>query len=163
MTVWMPWCSLPGALNPSASKDLVEAVRERDRQPVLPAEWVNKDAKYFIDPTGRFVIGGPIGSCGLTGRRIIVDPYGGMARHGGGAFSARIRPRLTVPQPTPPARRRNIIAAGLADRCEIRISYAIGVARPTCMAWEPPRHCQGGRGSAGQAEYASTSNCVRTA
>ncbi len=118
-------------------KDLVEAVREEIIKPVLPAEWVNKDTKYFINPTGRFVIGGPMGDCGLTGRKIIVDTYGGMARHGGGAFSGKDPSK--VDRSAAYAARyvaKNIVAAGLADRCEIQISYAIGVAEPTSISVE---------------------------
>ncbi|MGL4794504.1 MAG: methionine adenosyltransferase domain-containing protein, partial [Aeromonas jandaei] len=103
----------------------------------LPAEWVNKDTKYFINPTGRFVIGGPMGDCGLTGRKIIVDTYGGMARHGGGAFSGKDPSK--VDRSAAYAARyvaKNIVAAGLADRCEIQISYAIGVAEPTSISVE---------------------------
>jgi S-adenosylmethionine synthetase len=118
-------------------KDLVEAVREEIIKPVLPAEWVTKDTKYFINPTGRFVIGGPMGDCGLTGRKIIVDTYGGMARHGGGAFSGKDPSK--VDRSAAYAARyvaKNIVAAGLADRCEIQISYAIGVAEPTSISVE---------------------------
>ncbi|TNI50400.1 methionine adenosyltransferase [Aeromonas veronii] len=118
-------------------KDLVEAVREEIIKPVLPAEWVNKDTKYFINPTGRFVIGGPMGDCGLTGRKIIVDTYGGMARHGGGAFSGKDPSK--VDRSAAYAARyvaKNIVAAGLAERCEIQISYAIGVAEPTSISVE---------------------------
>ena len=102
-----------------------------------PAEWINKDTKYFINPTGRFVIGGPMGDCGLTGRKIIVDTYGGMARHGGGAFSGKDPSK--VDRSAAYAARyvaKNIVAAGLADRCEIQISYAIGVAEPTSISVE---------------------------
>ena len=111
--------------------DLREAVREEIIKPVLPAEWINKDTLYHINPTGRFVIGGPMGDCGLTGRKIIVDTYGGMARHGGGAFSGK-DPSKVDRSASYAARyvAKNIVAAGLADRCEIQISYAIGVAEP---------------------------------
>ncbi|MGL5598331.1 MAG: methionine adenosyltransferase, partial [Aeromonas sp.] len=118
-------------------KDLVEAVREEIIKPVLPAEWITKDTKYFINPTGRFVVGGPMGDCGLTGRKIIVDTYGGMARHGGGAFSGKDPSK--VDRSAAYAARyvaKNIVAAGLADRCEIQISYAIGVAEPTSISVE---------------------------
>ena len=118
-------------------KDLVEAVREEIIKPVLPAEWITKDTKYFINPTGRFVIGGPMGDCGLTGRKIIVDTYGGMARHGGGAFSGKDPSK--VDRSAAYAARyvaKNIVAAGLADRCEIQVSYAIGVAEPTSISVE---------------------------
>ena len=116
---------------------LIEAVMDEIIKPVLPAEWLNKDTKYFINPTGRFVIGGPVGDCGLTGRKIIVDTYGGMARHGGGAFSGKDPSK--VDRSAAYAGRyvaKNIVAAGLADRCEIQISYAIGVAAPTSISVE---------------------------
>ncbi len=118
-------------------KDLVEAVREEIIKPVLPEEWLSKDTKYFINPTGRFVIGGPVGDCGLTGRKIIVDTYGGMARHGGGAFSGKDPSK--VDRSAAYAGRyvaKNIVAAGLADKCEIQISYAIGVSEPTSISIE---------------------------
>lgn len=118
-------------------KDLHEAVMEEIIKPVLPAEWLSKDTKYFINPTGRFVIGGPMGDCGLTGRKIIVDTYGGMARHGGGAFSGKDPSK--VDRSAAYAARyvaKNIVAAGLADRCEIQVSYAIGVAEPTSIMVE---------------------------
>ena len=114
---------------------LVEAVMDEIIKPVLPAEWLTKDTKYFINPTGRFVIGGPVGDCGLTGRKIIVDTYGGMARHGGGAFSGKDPSK--VDRSAAYAGRyvaKNIVAAGLAERCEIQISYAIGVAEPTSIS-----------------------------
>ncbi len=114
--------------------DLQEAVLEEIIKPVLPAEWLNKHTRYFINPTGRFVIGGPVGDCGLTGRKIIVDTYGGMARHGGGAFSGKDPSK--VDRSAAYAGRyvaKNIVAAGLADRCEIQVSYAIGVAEPTSI------------------------------
>jgi S-adenosylmethionine synthetase len=103
----------------------------------LPAEWLNAGTKYHINPTGRFVIGGPMGDCGLTGRKIIVDTYGGMARHGGGAFSGKDPSK--VDRSAAYAARyvaKNIVAAGLADRCEIQVSYAIGVAEPTSIMVE---------------------------
>lgn len=115
-------------------KDLVEAVIEEIVKPVIPSKWVTEKTKYFINPTGRFVIGGPKGDCGLTGRKIIVDTYGGMARHGGGAFSGKDPSK--VDRSAAYAARyvaKNIVAAGLADRCEIQISYAIGVAKPTSI------------------------------
>lgn len=118
-------------------KDLHEAVMEEIIKPVLPAEWLSKDTKYFINPTGRFVIGGPMGDCGLTGRKIIVDTYGGAARHGGGAFSGKDPSK--VDRSAAYAARyvaKNIVAAGLADRCEIQLSYAIGVADPTSIMVE---------------------------
>jgi S-adenosylmethionine synthetase len=116
---------------------LREAVMDEIIKPVLPAEWLNKDTKYFINPTGRFVIGGPVGDCGLTGRKIIVDTYGGMARHGGGAFSGKDPSK--VDRSAAYAGRyvaKNIVAAGLADRCEIQVSYAIGVSEPTSISIE---------------------------
>lgn len=116
---------------------LREAVMEEIIKPVLPAEWLSKDTRYFINPTGRFVIGGPVGDCGLTGRKIIVDSYGGMARHGGGAFSGKDPSK--VDRSAAYAGRyvaKNLVAAGLADRCEIQISYAIGVAEPTSITIE---------------------------
>ncbi|WP_026971475.1 methionine adenosyltransferase [Aliagarivorans marinus] len=118
-------------------KDLEEAVMETIIKPVLPTEWLNKDTNFFINPTGRFVIGGPMGDCGLTGRKIIVDTYGGMARHGGGAFSGKDPSK--VDRSAAYAGRyvaKNIVAAGLADRCEIQVSYAIGVAEPTSISIE---------------------------
>ncbi len=114
-----------------AHKDLVEAVIEDIIKPTFPAELLTKDTVYFVNPTGRFVIGGPLGDCGLTGRKIIVDTYGGMARHGGGCFSGKDPSK--VDRSAAYACRyvaKNIVAAGLADRCEIQISYAIGVANP---------------------------------
>ncbi|MDH3325117.1 MAG: methionine adenosyltransferase [Gammaproteobacteria bacterium] len=120
-----------------AQKDLIEAVREEIIKPVLPEEWLSKDTKYFINPTGRFVIGGPVGDCGLSGRKIIVDTYGGMARHGGGAFSGKDPSK--VDRSAAYAGRyvaKNIVAAGLADKCEIQISYAIGVSEPTSISIE---------------------------
>ena len=122
--------------NPNISlKDLREAVLEEIIKPVLPAEWLHADTLYHINPTGNFVIGGPVGDCGLTGRKIIVDTYGGMARHGGGAFSGKDPSK--VDRSAAYAGRyvaKNIVAAGLADRCEIQISYAIGVAQPTSIS-----------------------------
>ena len=117
--------------------DLIEAVREEIIRPVLPEEWIDNNTKFFINPTGRFVIGGPVGDCGLTGRKIIVDTYGGMARHGGGAFSGKDPSK--VDRSAAYAGRyvaKNIVAAGLADRCEIQISYAIGVSEPTSISIE---------------------------
>ena len=114
---------------------LREAVMDEIIKPVLPAEWLTKDTRYFINPTGRFVIGGPVGDCGLTGRKIIVDTYGGMARHGGGAFSGKDPSK--VDRSAAYAGRyvaKNIVAAGLAERCEIQVSYAIGVAEPTSIS-----------------------------
>ena len=120
-----------------SQKDLHEGVMEEIIKPVLPAQWLSKDTKYFINPTGRFVIGGPMGDCGLTGRKIIVDTYGGAARHGGGAFSGKDPSK--VDRSAAYAARyvaKNIVAAGLADRCEIQLSYAIGVAEPTSIMIE---------------------------
>ncbi|MEX2469367.1 MAG: methionine adenosyltransferase [Pseudohongiellaceae bacterium] len=115
--------------------DLREAVLDQIIKPVLPEEWIDKDTKYFINPTGRFVIGGPHGDCGLTGRKIIVDTYGGMARHGGGAFSGK-DPSKVDRSATYLARyiAKNIVAAGIAERCEVQLSYAIGVAEPTSIS-----------------------------
>jgi S-adenosylmethionine synthetase len=104
---------------------------------VLPKKWITKKTKYHINPTGRFVIGGPMGDCGLTGRKIIVDSYGGFARHGGGAFSGKDPSK--VDRSAAYAARyvaKNVVAAGLADRCEVQVSYAIGVARPTSVTVE---------------------------
>lgn len=116
---------------------LREGVMEEIIKPVLPPEWLTRNTKYFINPTGRFVIGGPMGDCGLTGRKIIVDTYGGMARHGGGAFSGK-DPSKVDRSAAYVARyvAKNIVAAGLAERCEIQISYAIGVAEPTSIMVE---------------------------
>ena len=113
---------------------LHEAVMEEIIKPTLPAEWLTSRTKYFINPTGRFVIGGPMGDCGLTGRKIIVDTYGGAARHGGGAFSGKDPSK--VDRSAAYAARyvaKNIVAAGLADRCELQLSYAIGIANPTSI------------------------------
>jgi S-adenosylmethionine synthetase len=117
--------------------DLQEAVMEEIIKPVLPKRWINKNTKYFINPTGRFVIGGPYGDCGLTGRKIIVDTYGGMARHGGGAFSGK-DPSKVDRSAAYVARyvAKNIVAAGIAERCELQLSYAIGVAEPTSISVE---------------------------
>jgi S-adenosylmethionine synthetase len=115
--------------------DLREVVLEEIIKPVLPEEWLHKDTLFHINPTGNFVIGGPVGDCGLTGRKIIVDTYGGMARHGGGAFSGKDPSK--VDRSAAYAGRyvaKNIVAAGLADRCEIQVSYAIGVSEPTSIS-----------------------------
>jgi len=115
--------------------EIQEAVMEEVIKKVLPAKWLDKNTKYFINPTGRFVIGGPLGDTGLTGRKIIVDSYGGMARHGGGCFSGKDASK--VDRSASYAARyvaKNIVAAGLADRCEIQVSYAIGVAEPTSIS-----------------------------
>ncbi|ASU23517.1 methionine adenosyltransferase [Vibrio anguillarum] len=120
-----------------STADLREGVMEEIIKPVLPAEWLSKETKFFINPTGRFVIGGPMGDCGLTGRKIIVDTYGGAARHGGGAFSGKDPSK--VDRSAAYAARyvaKNIVAAGLADRCEIQLSYAIGIADPTSIMVE---------------------------
>lgn len=117
--------------------DLHEAVMESIIKPTLPAEWLSAKTKIHINPTGQFIIGGPVGDCGLTGRKIIVDTYGGMARHGGGAFSGKDPSK--VDRSAAYAGRyvaKNIVAAGLADRCEIQVSYAIGVAAPTSISVE---------------------------
>ncbi len=117
--------------------DLQEAVREEIINHVLPAEWLHADTRYHINPTGQFIIGGPMGDCGLTGRKIIVDTYGGMAHHGGGAFSGKDPTK--VDRSAAYAGRyvaKNIVAAGLADRCEIQVSYAIGVSEPTSISVE---------------------------
>ncbi|PVZ72152.1 methionine adenosyltransferase [Pelagibaculum spongiae] len=116
-------------------EDLREAVKRDIILPVLPKEWIHADTKFHINPTGNFVIGGPVGDCGLTGRKIIVDTYGGMARHGGGAFSGKDPSK--VDRSAAYAGRyvaKNIVAAGLASRCEIQISYAIGVSEPTSIS-----------------------------
>jgi len=118
-------------------RHLREAVMENIILPVLPEEWIHGDTKFHINPTGSFVIGGPVGDCGLTGRKIIVDTYGGAARHGGGAFSGKDPSK--VDRSAAYAGRyvaKNIVAAGLAERCEIQVSYAIGVAEPTSIAIE---------------------------
>ncbi|MCZ6710263.1 MAG: methionine adenosyltransferase [Gammaproteobacteria bacterium] len=116
-------------------KDLREAVMEEIIKPVLPGNWLSNETKIYINPTGQFIIGGPVGDCGLTGRKIIVDTYGGMARHGGGAFSGKDPSK--VDRSAAYAGRyvaKNIVAAGLAERLEIQISYAIGVAEPTSIS-----------------------------
>ena len=118
-----------------AMEDIREAVLENIIYPVLPEKWLHNETQYHINPTGKFVIGGPVGDCGLTGRKIIVDTYGGMARHGGGAFSGKDPSK--VDRSAAYAGRyvaKNIVAAGLADRCEIQVSYAIGVAEPTSIS-----------------------------
>jgi S-adenosylmethionine synthetase len=118
-----------------SNKEIHEGVMEEIIKPVLPAEWIRQDTKYHINPTGRFEIGGPMGDCGLTGRKIIVDTYGGSAHHGGGAFSGKDPSK--VDRSAAYACRyvaKNIVAAGLAERCEIQVSYAIGVAEPTSIS-----------------------------
>ncbi len=120
-----------------STKALREAVMEEILLPVLPKKWLHKGTKFHINPTGRFVIGGPVGDCGLTGRKIIVDTYGGFARHGGGAFSGKDPSK--VDRSAAYAARyvaKNIVAAGLAERCEVQVSYAIGVAEPTSIMVE---------------------------
>jgi len=114
--------------------DLREAVMDEIIKPIIPEQWIDANTKYFINPTGRFVIGGPHGDCGLTGRKIIVDTYGGMARHGGGAFSGKDASK--VDRSAAYLARyiaKNVVAAGIAERCEIQLSYAIGVADPTSV------------------------------
>ena len=122
--------------NPDVTREqLQKDILEHVIKPVLPAEWLHEDTQYHINPTGVFVIGGPVGDCGLTGRKIIVDTYGGMARHGGGAFSGKDPSK--VDRSAAYAGRyvaKNIVAAGLADKCEIQVSYAIGVAEPTSIS-----------------------------
>ena len=116
-------------------KDLREAVIEEIIKPVIPRTWITKETRFLVNPTGRFVIGGPVGDCGLTGRKIIVDTYGGMARHGGGCFSGKDPSK--VDRSAAYAARyvaKNLVAAGLADRCEMQVSYAIGVAEPTSIS-----------------------------
>ena len=121
--------------NPEISQqDLHEAVMEEIIKPTLPEKWLNAQTQFHINPTGQFIIGGPVGDAGLTGRKIIVDTYGGMARHGGGAFSCKDPSK--VDRSAAYAGRyvaKNIVAAGLADRCEVQVSYAIGVAEPTSI------------------------------
>lgn len=120
-----------------STEQVREAVMEEIIKQVLPEQWLTNRTRFHINPTGRFVIGGPMGDCGLTGRKIIVDTYGGMARHGGGAFSGKDPSK--VDRSAAYAGRyvaKNIVAAGLADRCEIQISYAIGVAEPTSISIE---------------------------
>ena len=121
----------------SSQSDLHELVMEEIIKPVLPAKWLDENTKYHINPTGRFEIGGPVGDCGVTGRKIIVDTYGGMARHGGGAFSGKDPSK--VDRSAAYATRyvaKNLVAAGVADRVEIQVSYAIGVAEPTSITVE---------------------------
>ena len=118
-----------------SQKDLKEGVMEEIIKPVLPQNWLNKETNFFINPTGKFEVGGPEGDCGVTGRKIIVDTYGGMARHGGGAFSGKDPSK--VDRSAAYAGRyvaKNIVASGLAEKCEIQVSYAIGVAQPTSIS-----------------------------
>ena len=115
--------------------DLTEGIMEEIIKPIIPSQWINKNTKYHINPTGRFEVGGPMGDCGLTGRKIIVDTYGGSARHGGGAFSGKDQSK--VDRSAAYACRyvaKNIVAAEIAECCEIQVSYAIGVARPTSIS-----------------------------
>ncbi|MEN8130867.1 MAG: methionine adenosyltransferase [Pseudomonadota bacterium] len=117
--------------------ELRDGVMDVIIKPTLPSQWLDKDTKYHINPTGKFVIGGPLGDCGITGRKLIVDTYGGMARHGGGAFSGKDPSK--VDRSAAYAGRyvaKNIVAAGLAERCELQVSYAIGVAEPTSISVE---------------------------
>jgi len=117
-----------------SQKDLVEAIVEEVIKPVMPADMITKNTKYLVNPTGRFVIGGPVGDCGITGRKIIVDTYGGSSHHGGGAFSGKDPTK--VDRSAAYAGRyvaKNIVAAGLAEKCEIQVAYAIGVAEPVSM------------------------------
>ena len=118
-------------------EDLIEAVREEIIKTTIPAEWLSANTRYFINPTGRFVIGGPLGDSGLTGRKIIVDTYGGMARHGGGCFSGK-DPSKVDRSAAYAARHvaKNIVAAGIADKCELQVSYAIGIPEPTSISIE---------------------------
>ena len=122
--------------NPEVSnQELEEGVRKEIIEKIIPSEWISNKTKIYINPTGRFVIGGPVGDCGLTGRKIIVDTYGGMARHGGGAFS--VKDPSKVDRSAAYAGRyvaKNIVSAGLADKCEIQVSYAIGVSDPTSIS-----------------------------
>lgn len=117
--------------------ELRDGVMDTIIKPILPSQWLDKDTKYHINPTGKFVIGGPLGDCGVTGRKLIVDTYGGIARHGGGAFSGKDPSK--VDRSAAYAGRyvaKNIVAAGLAERCELQVSYAIGVAEPTSISVE---------------------------
>ena len=122
--------------SPDIEQEALRAfVKRQIIEAVIPSEWLSDDTQYHINPTGQFIIGGPMGDCGLTGRKIIVDTYGGMARHGGGAFSGKDPSK--VDRSAAYAGRyvaKNIVAAGLADRCEIQVSYAIGVAEPTSIS-----------------------------
>ena len=115
-------------------RELEDAIMEEIIRPVLPAEWLGPSTRYHVNPTGRFVVGGPVGDCGLTGRKIIVDTYGGLARHGGGAFSGKDPSK--VDRSAAYACRyvaKNVVAAGLADRCEVQVAYAIGVSEPVSV------------------------------
>lgn len=116
-------------------KDIHEGVKREIIDPVIPQKWITRDTKIFINPTGKFIVGGPVGDCGVTGRKIIVDTYGGMARHGGGAFSGK-DPSKVDRSATYAGRyvAKNLVASGVVDRCEIQISYAIGIAEPTSIS-----------------------------
>ncbi len=147
-----------------SQKALREAVMEEIIKPVLPARWLSRRTKYHINPTGRFVIGGPVGDCGLTGRKIIVDSYGGMARHGGGAFSGKDPSK--VDRSAAYAARyvaKNLVAAGLAQRCEIQVSYAIGVAKPTSVSVRLVRHRPHSATHVSKSSSRRTSTCGRLA
>jgi S-adenosylmethionine synthetase len=158
------WCCPPSTTRISAQGLLREAVMEHIIKPVLPAEWLDKDTQVPHQPDRQFVIGGPVGDCGLTGRKIIVDTYGGMARHGGGAFSGKDPSK--VDRSAAYAGRyvaKNIVAAGLADKCEIQVSYAIGVAEPTSISGQHLRHRQDRRDTDLVNWCAATSTCAPTA
>ena len=124
--------------NPEIShEDLTEAVVEEIIKPVIPKDMLNSNTRYLVNPTGRFVVGGPMGDCGLTGRKIIVDTYGGAAHHGGGAFSGKDPSK--VDRSAAYAGRyvaKNVVAAGIASRCEVQMAYAIGVAHPVSLMVE---------------------------
>lgn len=124
--------------NPDVGQQtLVEGVMEEIIKPILPSKWLHKETQFYINPTGRFVIGGPVSDAGLTGRKIIVDTYGGMARHGGGCFSGK-DPTKVDRSAAYLARyiAKNVVAANLAERCEVQLSYAIGIANPTSVRIE---------------------------
>ena len=147
-----------------STKQLREAVMDEVILPVLPKKWLHKGTKFHINPTGRFVIGGPVGDCGLTGRKIIVDTYGGFARHGGGAFSGKDPSK--VDRSAAYACRyvaKNIVAAGLAERCEVQVSYAIGVAEPTSIMVETFVSCRArsSRNSCAASSTSRLSACVK--
>ena len=130
----MRWSSRPSTRRRSTNDELRADILKNVIQAVIPAKLLDEDTKYHINPTGRFVIGGPMGDTGLTGRKIIVDTYGGMGRHGGGAFSGK-DPTKVDRSAAYMARyiAKNIVAAGLADRCEVQLAYAIGVAEPVSV------------------------------
>jgi S-adenosylmethionine synthetase len=135
----MPWCCPPSMIRTSSRRTWSKPCARDHQAGAAEAEWLDaQGTKFHINPTGKFVIGGPVGDCGLTGRKIIVDTYGGMARHGGGAFSGKDPSK--VDRSAAYAARyvaKNIVAAGLADRCEVQVSYAIGVAEPTSISVTP--------------------------